>query len=62
MSETTNPTIFPKSPSEVINDIPYFMRMCDKIRLHAKGQLHADYHPNLGGGFDLWTCDYLRVS
>lgn len=26
----------------------YFSRMLDKIRLHARGQLAADYHENLG--------------
>jgi len=27
-------------------------RYIDKIRLHLAGQLHADYQPNLGKGFD----------
>jgi len=26
----------------------YFPRMIDKIRLHARGELHEDYHNNLG--------------
>lgn len=30
-------------------------RYLDKIRLHLAGQLHADYQPNFGKGFDgLW--------
>lgn len=30
-------------------------RYVDKIRLHLAGQLHADYQPNLGKGFDgMW--------
>jgi gluconokinase len=36
--------------------------MLDKIRLHAKGALPADYHGNLGGGFDGRTCGFLRVA
>ena len=62
MSETNDSTIFPKSPLEEVGGIPYFVRMCDKIRLHASGDLHADYQSNLGGGFDKWTCEYLRVD
>lgn len=40
----------------------YFGRMLDKIRLHAAGTLPADYHDNLGGGFDARCCTFLRVS
>jgi hypothetical protein len=40
----------------------YFARMCSKIRLHAAGQLPADYHEMLGRGFDARTCRYLAVS
>ena len=36
--------------------------MCDKIRLHAKGELGEDYHGYLGKGFDGRICAYLRVS
>lgn len=62
MSETNNSLVFPQSPLVEVGGIPYFVRMCDKIRLEARGDLHADYQPNLGGGFDLWTCDYLRIE
>ena len=54
--------VFPRSPLDVVGGMPYFARMCDKIRLQAKGELHADYISNLGGGFDKWTCEYLRVD
>ncbi len=54
--------VFPKSPLEEVGGIPYFVRMCDKIRLHASGGLDADYIRNLGRGFDRWTCDFLRVD
>ncbi len=39
----------------------YFGRMLDKIRLHAAGKLPADYHANVGIGFDARTCGFLRV-
>ena len=40
----------------------YFGRMLDKIRLHSKGELPADYHANLGKGFDERCVDFLRVD
>jgi hypothetical protein len=40
----------------------YFGRMLDKIRLHAAGQLPADYHSNLGKGFDLRCVTFLGVD
>ena len=36
--------------------------MLDKIRLHAKGKLPADYHDNLGKGFDEKCVRFLRVD
>jgi hypothetical protein len=62
MIEANNTAIFPKSPLVLVGGIPYFARMCDKIRLQAAGELHADYISNLGGGFDKWTCEYLRID
>lgn len=40
----------------------YFGRMLDKIRLHAAGNLPADYHANVGIGFDGRTCAFLGVD
>lgn len=40
----------------------YFGRMLDKIRLHAAQKLPADYHPNLGKGFDARCCAFLGVD
>lgn len=40
----------------------YFGRMIDKIRLHAAGQLPADYQANLGKGFDARCCGFLGVD
>ncbi len=45
-----------------VGRIVYFGRMLDKIRLHAAGQLPADYHANLGKGFDLRCCNFLRID
>jgi hypothetical protein len=53
----------PKSPREVTHGMMYFPRMLDKIRLHACGELHEDYHPNLGTPrtADNMCCNFLRV-
>jgi Domain of unknown function (DUF5069) len=42
----------------------YFPRMLDKIRLHARGELAEDYHPNLGKtvAVDGACCNFLRVT
>ena len=56
-------TLFPKSPNETAGGMRYFSRMLDKIRLHARGELHEDYHENLGGvrTADGACCNFLRV-
>ncbi|MCH7227193.1 DUF5069 domain-containing protein [Haloferula sp. A504] len=53
---------FPRSPKDEIDGLVYFPRMCDKIRLHARGELPTDYHANLGSGMDLWICQFLGVD
>ena len=57
-------TTYPKSPKEEIKGIQYFPRMLDKIRLHARGELHEDYHKNLGTPqtADSACCNFLRVN
>lgn len=54
-----------RSPYAKIGRIVYFGRMIDKIRLHARGGLPADYVGNLGDGkpgmFDTRCCHFLRV-
>ena len=40
----------------------YFGRMLDKIRLHAAKKLPADYHGNLGVGFDNRCCVFLGAN
>jgi gluconokinase len=49
-----------RSPSEKVGGLFYFGRMLDKIRLHSKGDLPADYHANLGKGFDEKCVRLLR--
>lgn len=51
-----------RSPYAQTGGIHYFARMLDKIRLHAAGQLPADYQPNLGGGFDGRCVSFLKVE
>ncbi len=53
---------FPRSSKDEIDDLPYFLRMCHKIRLHAAGELHEDYHKNLGKALDLYTCQLLKIE
>ncbi len=58
-------TKYPKSPNEKTkNGMVYFPRMLDKIRLHARGELHEDYHKNLGAmrAADGACCNFLRVN
>ena len=52
----------PRSDTQKVGGIVYFGRMLDKIRLHAAGELPADYHANLGVGFDGRTCAFLGVD
>ena len=52
----------PCSPRKELEGLICFPRMCDKIRLHHAGELHEDYHANLGRGMDLWTCQFLGVD
>jgi len=40
----------------------YFARMLDKIRLQRGGQLRADFHDNLGAGFDARCCRLLGIE
>ena len=57
-------TTYPKSPKEMTCGMIYFPRMLDKIRLHARGELHEDYHKNLGAqrAADGACCNFLRVN
>ena len=52
----------PRSPYDREGGLVYFPRMVEKIRLHQRGELPADYHANLGAGFDRSCCDFLQVD
>jgi hypothetical protein len=51
-----------RSPGARVGGLVYFGRMLDKIRLHAKSELPAEYQPNLGKGFDRWCVDLLQIN
>jgi gluconokinase len=41
----------------------YFLpRTLDKIRVHARGELHPDHHAFLGKGFDGRLCHFLGIG
>ena len=50
-----------RSPHDKVSGLVYFGRMLDKIRLHQSGTLPADFHPNLGEGFDKTCAQFLGV-
>jgi gluconokinase len=50
-----------RSPHDKVGGIVYFGRMLDKVRLHQRGELHADLHANLGEGFDKSCVQFLDV-
>jgi hypothetical protein len=52
----------PRSAFDRTGGIVYFARMLDKVRLHAAGKLRADFHANLGDGFDARCCRFLGVT
>ena len=51
-----------RSPAEKVGGIVYFGRMLDKIRVHVKGELPADYQLNLGKGFDGRCIEFLGIN
>lgn len=53
---------FPVSPYQKCGGLYYFPRMIDKIRLHARGELPADYVALLEGGYNRWLCEFLGVT
>jgi hypothetical protein len=54
--------VFPRSPYDREGGLLYFPRLLDKIRLRQRGELPADYHANLGKGFDLNCCEFFHVD
>jgi hypothetical protein len=51
-----------RSPAEKVGGLVHFGRMLDKVRLHARGELPADYQSNLGKGFDAKCCAFLHLN
>lgn len=51
-----------RSPHAVVTRLCYVGRMFDKIRLHARGELPADYHPSLGKGLDRRLCTFTGLA
>ena len=51
-----------RSPRVKIGGLCYFGRMLDKIRLHAAGQLPAEFQKNLGTGFDGRALSFLWIE
>ncbi len=51
-----------RSPTDKVGGLVHFGRMLDKIRVHAQGELPADYQPNLGKGFDAKCCAFLHLN
>ena len=54
--------LYPCSPRCEHDGLPYFLRLCQKARLFAAGDLHPELHANLGKGMDLWICQFLGVD
>lgn len=52
----------PVSPYDPVGGLVYFARLTDKIRLHARGELHPDWVGNLGTHFDGCCVNFLGVS
>lgn len=52
----------PASAYEKVGGIFWIARMLSKIRLRAGGELHADFHANLGRGFDGRCVRFLGVD
>lgn len=51
----------PISAFEKVGGLYYFARMLDKVRKHARGELHEEHHEYLGKGFDGRICHFLGI-
>ena len=52
----------PVSGYTMVGGLYCFARMLDKIRKHARGELHERHVPFLGQGFDARLCRHLGVD
>jgi gluconokinase len=51
-----------RSPFSKVGGLFFFGRTLDKIKVHAKGGLPAEYQPNLGKGFDERVTKLLGID
>ena len=61
MNQTIQNSV-PRSAYDRTGGIVYFARMLNKIRLRTAGTLRADFHANLGSGFDGRCCRFLGIE
>jgi gluconokinase len=52
----------PVSPFLTLGGLYFLPRSLDKIRKHARGDLHPDHHEYLGKAYDARLCHFLGVS
>jgi gluconokinase len=52
----------PISAYQKLGGLYFFPRTLDKIRKHARGELHPEHHEFLGKGFDGRLCHFLGIS
>src|SRR4051812_28882722 len=52
----------PISPFLKLGGLYFLPRSLDKIRKHARGELHPEHHEWLGKGFDGRLCHFLGVA
>lgn len=52
----------PITAFQKIGGLYFFPRTLDKIRKHARGELHEDHHGFLGKGFDGRLCHVLGIA
>ena len=53
-----------RGPRERVGGLCHFARLLDKIRLHQRGELPEEYHPNFGlsVGLDGHLCGFLGID
>src|SRR6266498_5132929 len=52
----------PVSGYMMVGGIYLFARLLDKIRKHARDELHERHVPFLGKGFDARLCGFMRID
>lgn len=52
----------PVSAFTKVGGMYFVARTLDKIRLHARGELHEEHHEFIGKGFDGRLCRFMRIE